>query len=44
MKNIFAVGFIVLFSLVSLANAGIKTEEIEYSHNDTKLTGWLGIS
>ena len=41
MKNIFAVGVIILFGLVSFANAGIKTEEIEYSHDGTKLTGFL---
>lgn len=41
MKNIFAVGVIVLFSLVSMVNAEIKTEEIGYSHNGTKLTGFL---
>jgi dienelactone hydrolase len=41
MKSIFGLGVIVLFSLVSFANAGIKTEEIEYSHNGTKLTGYL---
>ena len=42
MKKIFAV--IALFSFVSfvsLANAEVKTEEIEYSHNGTKLTGYL---
>ena len=41
MKNIFAVSVIILFSLVSLANAVIKTEEIEYSHDGIKLTGFL---
>ncbi len=41
MKNIFAWGVIVLFSLVSFANAEIKTEEIEYSHDGAKLTGFL---
>ena len=40
MKNIFAVSVIILFSLVSLANAVIKTEEIEYSHDGIKLTGF----
>ena len=39
MKKIFAV--IALLSFVSLANAEVKLEEIEYSHNDTKLTGYL---
>jgi dienelactone hydrolase len=39
MKKIFAV--IALLSFVSLANAEVKTEEIEYSHNGTKLTGYL---
>ena len=39
MNKIFAV--IALFSFVSLANAEVQTEEIEYSHNGTKLTGYL---
>ena len=39
MKKIFAV--IALLSFVTLANAEVKTEEIEYSHNGTKLTGYL---
>jgi dienelactone hydrolase len=39
MKKIFAV--IALFSFVSLANAEVQTEVIEYSHNGTKLTGYL---
>ena len=39
MKKIFAV--ITLLSFVTLANAEIKTEEIEYSHNGAKLTGYL---
>jgi len=41
MKKILALSVLVLFGLVSLANAGIKTEEIEYSHNGAKLTGYL---
>ena len=41
MKKILALIVLVLFGLVSLANAGIKTEEIEYSHNGAKLTGYL---
>jgi len=41
MKKIFALSAIAFFSLVVLANAGIKTEEIQYSHNGTKLTGYL---
>ena len=39
MKKIFAI--IALLSIVTLANAEVKTEEIEYSHNGTKLTGYL---
>ena len=39
MIKIFAV--IALLSFVSLAYAEVKTEEIEYSHNGTKLTGYL---
>ena len=39
MKKIFAV--IALLSFVTLANAEVETEEIEYSHNGTKLTGYL---
>ncbi len=39
MKKLFAV--IALLSFVTLANAEVKTEEIEYSHNGTKLTGYL---
>lgn len=41
MKKIFALSAIALLSFVTLANAGVKTEEIEYSHNGTKLTGYL---
>lgn len=41
MKKIFVLGVIVLFSWISLANAGVKTEVIEYSLNGTKLTGYL---
>ncbi|MBT5376719.1 MAG: dienelactone hydrolase family protein [Nitrospinaceae bacterium] len=41
MKKIFVLSVVVLLSFVTLANAGIKTEEIEYSHNGTKLTGYL---
>jgi dienelactone hydrolase len=41
MKKILALIVLVLFGLVSLANAGIKTEEIEYSHNGVKLKGYL---
>jgi dienelactone hydrolase len=39
MKKIFAV--IALLGFVTLANAEVKTEEIKYSHNGTKLTGYL---
>ena len=42
MKKIFAV--IALLSFVSLANAEVKTEEIEYSHNGVKLTGYLAFN
>lgn len=41
MKKIFALGVIIFFSLVALANAGVQTEEIKYSHNGTQLTGYL---
>ena len=41
MKNILALSVVFLFSWVSLADAGVKTEEIEYSHNGTKLTGFM---
>lgn len=41
MKKIFALGVVVFFSCVVLANAGIKEEEMEYSHNGAKLTGFL---
>ena len=41
MKKILALSVIALLSFVTLANAGIKTEEVEYSHNGTKLTGYL---
>ncbi len=41
MKKILALSVLAFFSFVVLANAGVKTEEIEYSHNGTKLTGYL---
>lgn len=41
MKKIFALGVIIFFSLVALANAGVQTEEIKYSHNGNQLTGYL---
>ena len=39
MKEIFVV--IALLSFVTLANAEVKTEEIEYSHNGTKVNSYL---
>ena len=41
MKKILALSVLAFFSLIVLANAGVKTEKIEYSHNGTKLKGYL---
>ena len=41
MKKLFVLSVIFFFSFVVLANADIRTEEIEYSHDGTKLQGYL---
>jgi len=41
MKKIFVLSIISFFSFVVLGNADVRTEEIEYSHDGTKLKGYL---
>ena len=41
MKKILALSIISFFSFMVLANADVRTEEIEYSHDGTKLKGYL---
>lgn len=41
MKKIFVFSIVYFFSFLILANAGVKTEEIAYNYNDTKLKGYL---
>jgi len=41
MKKIFVLSIIYFFNFVVLANADVRTEEIEYSHDGTKLKGYL---
>jgi len=41
MKKIFVLSVICFFSLLVLANAGVRIEEIEYIHKGTKLKGYL---
>lgn len=41
MRKIFIFSVAYFFSFLMLANAGVKTEEIVYSYNDTKLKGYL---
>ena len=41
MKKILVLSVISFFSFVALANADVRTEEIEYSHDGTQLKGYL---
>lgn len=44
MEKIFALGVIAFFGFVVLAHAEVQTQKIEYSHNGTKLTGYLAFN
>ena len=41
MKKLLVLSVISFFSFVALANADVRTEEIEYSHDGTQLKGYL---
>ena len=44
MKKIFVLSILSFFSFVVLGNADVRTEEIEYSHDGTKLKGYLAFN